>query len=222
MKEQLIQYVNLLFAGVPDCEDMKQEILQNTLDRYDDLISQGKVPEAAYRLAISGIGDLNELLGNSIPASVPKATAYHQPSQPDTQEDANRKKLRAGGIALYILSAIPLIVLSDLGYETFGLVLTLIMVAAATFNMIVTARKDEDENEDENQEAFPERKNNPNHQLKKSVHAIVNAITLAVYLIVSFATGAWYITWLIFPISGCINGLVNAIIDLKEANKHEN
>ena len=222
MKEQLIQYVNLLFAGVPDCEDMKQEILQNTLDRYDDLVSQGKVPEAAYRLAISGIGDVNELLGNSIPASVPKATANHQPSQPDTQEDANRKKLRAGGIALYILSAIPLIVLSDLGYETFGLVLTLIMVAAATFNMIVTARKDGSTKADKEKCDFPDRKDSPNHQLKKSIHSIVDAITLAVYLIVSFTTGAWYITWLIFPICGCINGLVSAIIDLKEAKKHEN
>ena len=31
MREQLIQYVELLFAGVQDCEDIKQEILQNTL-----------------------------------------------------------------------------------------------------------------------------------------------------------------------------------------------
>ena len=43
MREQLIQYVNLLFAGAPDSDDMKQEILQNTLDRYDDLIAEGKV-----------------------------------------------------------------------------------------------------------------------------------------------------------------------------------
>ena len=57
MREQLIQYVELLFAGAPGSEDIKQEILQNTLDRFDDLISQGKQPEAAYRLAISGIGD---------------------------------------------------------------------------------------------------------------------------------------------------------------------
>ena len=57
MREQLTQYVNLLFAGAPDTDDIKQEILQNTLDRYDDLIAQGKVPEAAYRLCITGIGD---------------------------------------------------------------------------------------------------------------------------------------------------------------------
>ena len=62
MKEQLIQYVNLLFAGVPQAADIKEEILQNTLDRYDDLIAQGKSPQAAYSLAISGIGDINEIL----------------------------------------------------------------------------------------------------------------------------------------------------------------
>ena len=59
MREQLTQYVNLLFAGAPDSEDIRQEILQNTLDRYDDLIAAGKTPEAAYRLAISGIGDIH-------------------------------------------------------------------------------------------------------------------------------------------------------------------
>lgn len=39
MREQLIQYVQLLFAGAADCDDTRQEILQNTLDRYDDLIA---------------------------------------------------------------------------------------------------------------------------------------------------------------------------------------
>ena len=216
MKEQLIQYVNLLFAGVPDCEDMKQEILQNTLDRYDDLISQGKVPEAAYRLAISGIGDINEILGSKpSPDFRPVSTPAPEP------DDPKRKKLRSLAIALYILCALPLIILSEFGLDIMGLTFTLVIVAIATYIMLITSKKEDDEDE-EDEETPSEKKNSPSHQLKKSVHAIVDAITLAVYLIVSFATGAWYITWLIFPISGCINGLVNAIIDLKEANKHEN
>lgn len=65
MREQLIRYVELLFAGAENAGDIQQEILQNTLDRYDDLIAQGKTPEAAYRLAISGIGDINEILGSA-------------------------------------------------------------------------------------------------------------------------------------------------------------
>ena len=48
MREQLIQYVQLLFAGAADCDDTRQEILQNTLDRYDDLIAAGKSEQEAY------------------------------------------------------------------------------------------------------------------------------------------------------------------------------
>ena len=80
MREQLIQYVTLLFAGAEACEDIKQEILQNTLDRYDDLIAEGKAPEAAYRLAITGIGDINEILGRS--AQIRQSTV---PAVPDSK-----------------------------------------------------------------------------------------------------------------------------------------
>ena len=42
MREQLTQYVELLFAGAPGSEEIKEEILQNTLDRYDDLIARAR------------------------------------------------------------------------------------------------------------------------------------------------------------------------------------
>ncbi len=213
MREQLIQYVNLLFAGTADCEDIRQEILQNTLDRFDDLVAQGKSPEAAYRLAISGIGDINEILG-----SAPKSTSLpsYEPipevkQQPETEDDIKRKKIRAVAVAMYILCAIPLIILSEFGYDILGLCLTLGLVATATYLMIITGKKDDDDDDGENPEISPSR------QLKKSIESLIWAIGLAVYLIVSFLTGAWYITWIIFPMLGCIEGLVNAIIDLKGA-----
>ena len=211
MREQLIQYVNLLFAGASDCEDTKQEILQNTLDRFDDLVSQGKSPEAAYRLAISGIGDINEILGS---APKKQATPSFDPIQeitPETPEDIKHKKIRGVAIAIYILCAIPLIILSEFGAETLGLCLTLALVAFATYLMIITGKKDNDDDDEENPEISPSR------QLKKSIENLIWAIGLAVYLIISFLTGAWYITWIIFPMLGCIEGLVNAIIDLKGA-----
>ena len=68
MRDHLQQYVALLFAGTEGCEDIQQEITQNTLDRYDDLIAEGKVPEAAYRMAIAGIGDIDEILDACIAA----------------------------------------------------------------------------------------------------------------------------------------------------------
>ena len=55
-------------------------------------------------------------------------------------------------------------------------------------------------------------------ELRKSIKGLIGAIGLAAYFIVSFATGAWYITWVIFPIIGAVEGLVIACLDLTEGN----
>ena len=214
MKQQLTQYIDLLFAGAPGAEDIRQEILQNTLDRYDDLIDQGKSPEAAYRLAISGIGDINEILG-SAPA-VPAEPASFFPIRGEADAE-NSRKMRAAAIAMYIACPIPLIILSEFGLDTLGLCLLLLLVAAATA-LLMLAKKQHPE---EPMEFEAKVHDTPSSKLKKSIADLIGVITLAVYLVVSFATQAWYITWLIFPISACIKGIVTAILDLKEAVDHE-
>lgn len=208
MREQLIQYVNLLFAGTMDCDEIRQEILQNTLDRYDDLLDQGKAPEAAYRLAISGIGDINEILGGTLPSPQPQTIkeAIHE-----EVEDIQSKKLRAVAIAMYILCAVPLFILTEFGMDTLGLCLTLALVATATYLMIISKKKGDEIDEPEVTTAKPK------NGLRESIESLIWAIGLAVYFIVSFTTGAWYITWVIFPLIGCVQGLVKACMDLKEA-----
>ena len=216
MREQLIQYVNLLFAGAQDCADTQQEILQNILDRYDDLIAQGKTPEAAYRLAISGIGDINEILGGK-----PEYTAVMQsptPEETDTGDSSFKKIIRAVAIGLYILCPIPLIILSEMGMDTIGLCGTISLVAIATILILlgrkkiaVIERKEEDNSV----------QRSPRQELRKGVNSLIWAIGLAVYFIISFATMAWYVTWVIFPIIAAIQGLVRAILDLVEVNHHE-
>ena len=214
MREQLIQYVNLLFAGAADCEDIKQEILQNTLDRFDDLVEQGKSPEAAYRLAISGIGDINEILG-SVPKKSPASAC--EPIQEifrETENDEKRKKIRGIAVALYILCAVPILLFSAIGLDELGVCLTLVIVAFATYLMIVTGKKDEDEDmKKENKEA--------KHPLKESIGNIIWVGGLILYFTLSFYSGAWHITWLLFPIMACARGLSDAIIDLVEVSKHE-
>lgn len=212
MREQLIQYVNLLFAGAPDCEDMKQEILQNTLDRYDDLIAEGKVPQAAYRLAISGIGDINEILGTTTSPSPVSARTEKREPEP---EDENKKKLRATAIALYILCPIPLFVGSEFGLEILGLCGLLVVVAVATAIMVVCSKKEKDE-EEEIPKALT-----PKQQQRKTIKTIINAAGLTVYFLLSFLTQQWTVTWLVFPITATVWEQTKAILDLKEAKNHE-
>ena len=203
MREQLIQYVSLLFAGAENCEDTKQEILQNTLDRYDDLIAEGKPEEAAYRLAIISIGDINEILGQK-DAVLPAVTVAEAQTETDT---AFKKLLRAIAVGLYILCPLPLIVLSELGMDTFGLCGLLCFVAVATVLMILGSKKGDKPSHSDNDD-----EDKPKSELGKSVSSLIWAVGLAVYLIVSFLTMAWPITWVIFPILGAINALACALI----------
>ena len=212
MKEYLEQYVELLFAGKPDSEDMQQEILQNTLDRYDDLISQGKAPEDAYRLAIAGIGDINELLSE-----------HNEPSEHPAEitngrgkrlSPTQRKTLRVVAIALYICCIIPLIILSNFGLEILGLCLTLVIVAVATVLILLSSGG----NHHEKMTVTHEAPINPSY---KTYRIISRTITVTLYLLISFLTSAWHITWIIFLIKGAVDEIVRAIMDLKESKKNE-
>ncbi len=218
MKEQLIQYVDLLFAGTGDCDDIKQEILQNTLDRYDDLIAEGKSPEAAYRLAIIGIGDVNEILGTAKPAAHSGTCTAPAASQPQKKLDEDtpvKKVLRAVAIGLYILCPLPVIVLSELfGWDALGVCGTLFFIAIATVLLMLGSTKEKEDTEKKGKA--------PESPLQKSLSSLVWAIGLAVYFVISFATGAWYVTWILFPILSAVEGLIKAIFDLKEASKYEN
>ena len=208
MREQLAKYVELLFADTTDTDEIQQEILQNTLDRYDDMVAQGKAPEAAYRLAISGIGDINEILGQQ-----PQKAASPSPALSDAPM-ANRKLLRSIAIALYILCAVPLFLTDG---STLGLCLTIIIVAVATAIMVYTGKGKGQAAQTHQQSApFPAQAHTPGLQIAR---CIIWGSGICLYIGVSLLTHAWWITWLIFPMLACVQGIATAIFDLKEACK---
>lgn len=216
MREQLIQYVGLLFAGARDCEEIQQEILQNTLDRYDDLIAQGKVPEAAYRLSISGIGDIQEILG--VDALQAPAAASPSPSagaSPVLADTSVKKLLRAVAVGLYILCPLPVLILSDLGQDIFGICGLLAIAATATVLMLLGSRKAPPY-------AFPfscsrtPAPSTPDAELCKSIIGLIWAIGLVLYFLLSLFSGAWHLTWLLFPITAAVSGIAKALVCQKD------
>lgn len=203
MREQLIQYVQLLFAGTSDTDEIQQEILQNTLDKYDDLIRQGKSPESAYRLAISGIGDINEILTTDSPALPIPAT-----------EPANNKSklLRSIAVALYILCPVPLFLFGN----AIGLCGLLLMVAFATGIMVYIKKEIVAD-----VQSPAEKPSTPENPSRRIARGIIWGGGICLYVSVSMITGAWWITWLIFPMLSAIQNLVNAIFDLREETENE-
>lgn len=67
MEERIKNYIESVFRGVPQTEhseSIKNEILQNLLDKYHDLKNEGRNDEEAYAIAISSGGDLSDIVAD--------------------------------------------------------------------------------------------------------------------------------------------------------------
>ena len=104
-----------------------------------------------------------------------------------------RPILHASAVALYVLSPIPLLMFQN----ALGLCCLLGMVAVGVAMQMIAGSGKAD--------IRPKSEADP---LRKSIDSLVGLILLAIYLIVSFRTHAWWITWIIFPIGGAVKDLV--------------
>ena len=209
MNEKLRRYIEDLFANAPStvrAVELKEEMYQNLTDKYNDLIAEGKSEESAYNIAIASIEDVDSLIsGLSGTKSV----------------ESQASKKRSGifvsiAIALYILSPVPVIWIQNEA----GVVLLFLFVAVATALLIYNGvtREKYVKTDDTMVEEFKEWKQN-GKQKGKAVNAIVGSfwlIAVCVYIVVSFMTGAWYITWIIFLIAAAISSLIRGLFMLKQ------
>lgn len=214
MREQLAQYVDLLFAGSDGAEEIKQEILQNTLDRFDDLVARGSTEEAAYRQAIAGIGDVGELLGGESPDARPQPEIVDPLPGFEGTAPAVARMMRAVAIFLYIVSPVPLLLLDTLGWDNIGMCLTLVIVAIATLLLLTFKAPAGKKSAQDSQQAAGTAEGRKN--LGVSIKSLMRTLGVVLYFVISFSTGAWLVTWLIFPIEKALEGVVCAGLDLRE------
>ena len=121
-------------------------------------------------------------------------------------------------VALYILSLVAIIASSTIGQEILGVCLFFTIIAIATgiiiYSSIVYGKEKEEKTKQEKRK----------DEVGKAVTDIIGLIGVVVYFLVSFTTGAWHITWIIFLIIGVCNAIVRLIFGLKKCdndNCHE-
>ena len=64
MKEKIRKHINGLFTEAPKTRkamELKEEMIQNTIEKYEDLIAEGHKEEDAFRIVVGSIGDVTEL-----------------------------------------------------------------------------------------------------------------------------------------------------------------
>lgn len=213
MNNKINKYVDKLFEDGPKNRrtyELKEEILANLNDRYNDLIESGVDENTAYSRAISNIGDVEELIQKNS-ASIEQEENYRKKSEIRTSI----------AIMLYILCPVPVLIFGD----SIGVVLLFIFIASATGMLIYDpyAKPKSLKIDDDLYKEFIDWKENTQESRKfeRQVSSIVWSITTIVYFLVSFNYGNWDISWIIFLIGGVAQKIIRASFDLRGDGMYE-
>lgn len=228
MNRKIKNYIDLMFEDVPNtskAKELKEEMISNANDRYEDYIRMGKSETEAYGLAVSSIGDVDDLLNELKPNAI---------QQSDIKYYRNRNaKAMAVAVMLYIISPIIVVGTSlfwgdDTNTGVLSVVLMLLLIAIATGIIVYTQLSTPQEIKHYNQSMESKEWSDEtrlvskrNRSLYHSIRSIFWSIITCIYLGISFLTGAWYITWLIWLIASAFDRMIILWFQLKEEKNNE-
>lgn len=216
MENRLREYMDGLFIEVPPTKqavELKEEILQNLVDKYHDMLEEGKSPEAAFNISVASVGDVEELLSELNPAGSQKNCPDAATLQKQRQKSAI---LTASAVMLYILCVLPVIITEN----ALGVCLMFLMIAAATGLLIYNhmARTGSSLNDGTIVEDFKEWQEftGGSRRMYRALSNALWSLAVVVYCIISFSTMAWNMTWIIFLIAAAIQSIIRAALELRK------
>lgn len=194
-----------------------QELLTGEKDSSTDSLNN-KMDSCGYYQ--SGSENSNSTFGSYYTDTEKQAQPNYTEHTENTQLAASQKKrfalLLSFAIFLYILSPVPFFFSGEIG-PRISLVLFFIIIAAATMIIVFAAvskikiKKKLINNKEMSKE----------EKLYKQIIEILTLITLVVYLLVSFTTMAWGITWILWVVNALAGQVVKLIFSMKGVDVDE-
>lgn len=205
-------YINELFENVPKTrrtDEFREELLANLLDKYYDLLESQVNDDVAYNKVISSIGNIDDLFERDA-VSMTK----------DSWDKRKSAKITTIAVMMYILCPVSVITFENIGMETTGIVIMFLLIAGATGMLIYNnmTKPQYIKQDDTLVEEFKEWKSSTTktRRVRNSISSAMWSIITAIYLLLSFSTGAWHITWVIFVIGAAIENAIKAYFEYKE------
>lgn len=221
MNERIQEYVRELFEDAPRTKkamELQEEIAANLNDKYNDLVASGMAPNDAYNAAVAGVGDVSEMFAD-----------LSDQTPPYIQAEQQRYRRRSAvlvsiAVVLYILSVIPVILAEEMGFNEDLAVVPLLAICAVATGLLIfnfMSRPRYQKMDDTMVKEFHEWKQHKERKESHAQRAVISALwlaILAVYFIVSFATFAWHVTWIIFLVGAAVDQIIRAVFAL---SRHE-
>lgn len=215
MNTKIKNYVEVLFRDIPNtqkAQELKEELLSTLNDHFEAHIAEGKSENQAYTEALADLGDVDELLKGLEPDRElkEKIDVYRQ----------KRAKNTAIAVMMYILGTVCVIFFSTIPdmldvkrteiFPIIGVISMLVFAAFATGLIIYTNMS-----MPQDVSQYISQKSGKYHEIKytgdsKALKIIASfmkvywTLVLVIYLAVSFTTGMWAWTWLIWVIASAV------------------
>jgi hypothetical protein len=215
MKEDIRKYIDNLFLEAPktrEAYELKEELLSNSYDRYFDLLEDGISENDALNIVINSIGDINQLFPND------------KESKPFFIDDDQLKKMalyKTMAVGLYMVAVMVTIIFDEYLHNGLMAIISGILIATVATCILIyttTVYPKYKKSEESIVEEFKEWNFNQKKfkAIKNSIYMILWMLVLIIYFVVSFATNAWYVTWIIYLIGFCVHAICNLIFHLIE------
>lgn len=195
----------------------KLNVTRQTVSKWETNQSTPDFDKIVPICELFGIGTEELLTGKKTETNSTQEQNQTVEEKIPTKEEVRRKSAEVVSTSVFIyIAAVALLIIAIPVLKINPIVVTalfLIIVAWATARMIkhfMSVPKFEKTKE--------ERKET---EIIKQINGIVGAICAVIYFIVSFATMAWYITWVIFIIDGLICQIIKLLFMLKEDKADE-
>ena len=217
MNDKIRVYLNGLFENAPNTKkvyDLKDEIISNANEKYNDLINEGKEEKDAFEQVINEIGNVEELIGEIV---------KENPIDKESNEKLRKKTALVVtiSVALYILCLISCIVLDEFSMPDWVIASSFFTLGGIPTCFLIyhfMSRPKYSKYEDTMVEEFKEwkGKKDSNKEIKNAISSIIWTLTVIIYLGISFAFGIWHISWIIFLIAALIEDISKLVFKLVE------
>ena len=221
MTERIKAHLDGLMQGAPRTrriEEMHQELLAGCLDKYEDLTAGGMDPESAYNEVVGGIGDVGELLGY-----IEKAASFN----PADAEEKRRRRafFTSAGICCYFIAFALAIVFGYTGHSPVGFAVFVVLAGIATMLIVfgrMTTVNYYERADDTLVEGMKEQMTRGRREgrLMGLISSTLWPLVVVLYLALSFVTGRWDVTWIIFIVAGAVQCGIGAMIYPNARVKH--
>lgn len=227
---KLREHIRALFSTAPPSRaayELQEEILANCIEKYNDLTKNGMPEDFAYETVIGGIGNVDELLAALPPESGASYVDYTAMQAYEEDRMAKRALITTISVGLYILAGAVLFLFFFLDEKTnsgsfalLGVALAAVICIVPTCLLVFNAKRHPkyEKKDDTMVEDFKAWTNDEqkSKSLRRAISSLLWTLTTVIYLLISFTTWSWHITWIIFLIATCIDSAITLIFRMKE------